>query len=85
LLARQTDGAAVQLPPKPSGHPNALARQGNFYLELQEYVVAPTNPNPNDALDDLMSRVKNHRRVEYTNQIFQHRKSYGFTQPLLKH
>ena len=25
-LARQTDGAAVQLPPNPSGHPSTLAR-----------------------------------------------------------
>src|SRR3990172_1591554 len=32
LLARQTDGAAVQLPPKPSGHPSALARQELFCL-----------------------------------------------------
>jgi hypothetical protein len=29
-LARQTDEAAVELPPEPCGHPNTLARQQKF-------------------------------------------------------
>jgi hypothetical protein len=33
-LARQTDGAAVQLPPEPCGHPNTLARQQKMRSSL---------------------------------------------------
>jgi len=37
-LARQTDGTAVQLPPKPSGHPSALARQEKIGIMEESFM-----------------------------------------------
>jgi hypothetical protein len=57
-LARQTDGAAVELPPEPCGHPNTLARQPNYqraHIFITTSLGIAFQPQPKSFTRDILS------------------------------